>query len=500
MKKSAFHIFNNLGLNRGGLTKSVYKRLNLLSKNFNSILITLDFQKNLLETVDSIRNEHLENNVHVINLFDWILGGDLFLKKVVPHTSKIEHYISSPSIQILKNEKNISARIYENGKFIKYIRFKSNGIIDFIDHMDPIERLRRDEYDCFGILRRTKFFDKKTKECCYEQYFDSTGFCRLAVWLGQGEKPVRYVRFTSSGIVEHSHISFIISEWFYEISSEEDSVFFDEHTTVIHAKLFPSFVRKFAFVHTNHNSNNEDLSDGVFYGVKPIYDNISHLDKIIFLTEQQWKDALSEPSINVSIKNSGVVSHYIQPTKINISRDIKKVVTVSRLALEAKSIDLAIRAFHIVAMKHDDVYYDIYGQGPDFKFIKSLIVELGLENRVRLMGYTSNSPYIFSGAAVSITPSKFEGFGLSILESLASGCPVVAFNVKYGPRDMIVNGDNGFLVDYGDIEGMALAIIECLNKAPSEKMNKFAIESVQKFTLKNHITSLCSITDLIINL
>lgn len=54
--------------------------------------------------------------------------------------------------------------------------------------------------------------------------------------------------------------------------------------------------------------------------------------------------------------------------------------------------------------------------------------------------------------------SQYEGFGLSIMESINSGCPVISYNVRYGPSELITNHENGILVKKDDIEGFADAM------------------------------------------
>jgi poly(glycerol-phosphate) alpha-glucosyltransferase len=65
-----------------------------------------------------------------------------------------------------------------------------------------------------------------------------------------------------------------------------------------------------------------------------------------------------------------------------------------------------------------------------------------------------------------VLTSRYEGFGLVVLESIAHGCPVVAYDVKYGPADIIRDGINGLLVEAGNIDALAAAIIQVLTDTP----------------------------------
>jgi len=493
-----FHLLTNIGLNRGGLTKAVYQRVNLFAQKHDSYLLTLHYQTNFHHIVNTIKNNgSLHENVKISNLFDWILGGDLYQDKIIPLSSKLESFIISTSNQIIKKNGVNSIRVYENGLFVKYVKFNENDIVEFVDHMDPFHRTKRDEYDQFGYLRRTRHFDVKTGDVCYEQYFDTNGFCRLAIWLKSNEIPVRYVRFSNKGkgITENNTLSGILTEWFSELMPVDSCAFFDEHTTMRYAESIPSSVRKFAFVHTNHYANKKDMSDGVCRGVSPVFDNSDEFVKIIFLTKQQLHEVITSEYIKIDDSNSYVISHYVQPYNKQAPRNPLKIVTVTRL-VEGKKIELAIQAFSIVAKKYNSAMFEIYGSGPEGEKLNVLINELELQENVKIMGYTADSFAVFSEAAMSVNPSQHEGFGLSMLESLAAGCPVIAFDIKFGPRDMVVNDKNGYLVNYGDINGMADAMIKCLEHSASGDMNRHAVESANLFSLENYARSLSELTGL----
>ena len=90
---------------------------------------------------------------------------------------------------------------------------------------------------------------------------------------------------------------------------------------------------------------------------------------------------------------------------------------------------------------------------------------------IRDRGYTSTPEQVFRGAGLSIMTSRRESFGLAVIESILQGCPVVSFDVKYGPRRVIEDGVNGFIVPDNDVAGMAQRIIEIMqNPVLHERM------------------------------
>lgn len=143
----------------------------------------------------------------------------------------------------------------------------------------------------------------------------------------------------------------------------------------------------------------------------------------------------------------------------------RNIVTVSRLELAGKPIHECIDAFSKVADEFPEVDYLIYGDGAGHAQLQDRIGQLGMAGRVRLMGYTQKPLEVFQGALASIYPTLTEGFGLSILEALSCGCPVLSYDVNYGPREMIDPGRNGELVPAGRIDEIAAAMRTIIRNA-----------------------------------
>ena len=104
----------------------------------------------------------------------------------------------------------------------------------------------------------------------------------------------------------------------------------------------------------------------------------------------------------------------------------------------------------------------IYGLGAGQQELEAQIVRLGCGDRIKLAGYTSEPLKIFQHALASVYPTTTEGFGLAILEALSNGCPIISYDVNYGPREMITSGKNGELVARGYIDAIAQAMRQVL--------------------------------------
>jgi glycosyltransferase involved in cell wall biosynthesis len=135
-----------------------------------------------------------------------------------------------------------------------------------------------------------------------------------------------------------------------------------------------------------------------------------------------------------------------------------------------KNVARLVEAFEVVAHADDDVTLAVGGQLPDrpdpLLFDPRPLVEaLGLNEVVRLVGWVNEAdkPALYRGAACAVFPSRYEGFGLPVLEALASGTPLITSNAASLPE---LAGDAAFAVDPDDVNGMAGAMLACLVDAP----------------------------------
>jgi len=154
-----------------------------------------------------------------------------------------------------------------------------------------------------------------------------------------------------------------------------------------------------------------------------------------------------------------VIPHYtdIRSTGHDNRADI---CTVSRLDLTWKPIHQCIEAFRRIMHLVPECNYLIYGRGVDEARLQQLIDHYNCGDRVILMGHTDAPERVFSGALLSLAPTMTEGFGLAILEALTCDCPVISYDVDYGPREMIHPGINGELVAPGDLDAISQAILK----------------------------------------
>ena len=139
------------------------------------------------------------------------------------------------------------------------------------------------------------------------------------------------------------------------------------------------------------------------------------------------------------------------------------ILAAGRL-VPAKDYPTLLRAFKIVS-RHRSVRLLVLGEGIQRHELEQLIANMGMQSSVALPGWTANPYAYMSRAAAFVLSSKYEGLGNVLIEALACGCPCVATDCPYGPREILDHGRYGRLVPVGDYTTLASAI-ESLLDAP----------------------------------
>ena len=377
---------------------------------------------------------------------------------------------------------------------ISMIEDKLRRIKKFVNSVqDRIERRncldKKEDVDKFGKVRRVTYLDTcgRPKQ---ELYYDERGNCYLRKrYRIKNEKSLieRIIWFDQAGRVKKEFKSNeeLQTYWLEEITNNDQTYFFINDSRAIEPSVLAinkTNVHKVHVIHSVHMKPPFQIDSVVRPTYRPIFKGLNRADAVVFLTEAQSKDVQAGFGER---NNYFVIPHSIKPPteqpKSN-QRNLQKAVVVSRFNPE-KQLDHVIKAFKLVTAKNPEVILEIYGSGPEEGNLRQLIAELGLQQIVFLRGYTLNTDQVYASAAFSVLCSKFEGFGLVILESLANGCPVLSYDIKYGPSDMIVEQHNGALVSPDNIEGLAKAM-ENLFKAKTklEQLSKNAYLSAHKFS------------------
>lgn len=201
-------------------------------------------------------------------------------------------------------------------------------------------------------------------------------------------------------------------------------------------------------------------------------------DKIVVISKadlEAWKKYTNKV---VCVYNPVTIDNPVQA-----GLNSKKVISVGRLSFE-KGFDYLIDVWRLVAKRHKDWLLDIYGDGPLSEQLQGQIDKQGLRNSVRLCGRTPNIAEKYAQHSIYVMGSRTEGLGLVLLEASACGLPLISYDCPSGPREIVTDGENGYLIPHvGDIDAMAEKICLLIEDAELRKqMGEKAKLMVDKFS------------------
>ena len=129
----------------------------------------------------------------------------------------------------------------------------------------------------------------------------------------------------------------------------------------------------------------------------------------------------------------------------------KRCLAVGRLCKE-KNFERLINLWKEIHQANPEWMLDIYGEGEEREYLQKYIAELNLDDTVNLCGNTDKIKEQYLDSSMLLMTSRTEGMPMALLEAMTCGIPVVSFDCKYGPADLIDDGVNGYLIPYDDDE------------------------------------------------
>ena len=213
--------------------------------------------------------------------------------------------------------------------------------------------------------------------------------------------------------------------------------------------------------------------------INQLRNKLEKYDQFVVLTDgdaQNWKKYFSK--VIVIANPLTIKQDHRAPLLSN-----KKAIAVGRLEKE-KGFDYLIDAWKTVNKQHPDWLLNIYGEGSLENNLSTQIKHSNLENCIYIKKAVSNIAEKYLESSVFILSSRNEGFGLVLMEAIALGIPSVSFNCKFGPEELINDGDNGLLVEAGNVEALAAKIITIIENENLRKIiSRSAALSTQKYNV-----------------
>ena len=186
------------------------------------------------------------------------------------------------------------------------------------------------------------------------------------------------------------------------------------------------------------------------------YKFVKRFDRLVVLTNEgadQWR----------SIKRVSVIPNAVSSfPNVTLGHNSKRVIAVGRLVYE-KGFDRLIRAWGLLPRDIlSEWKLDIYGDGPLLNELTELMTHLDITSSVNIHNPTKEIFKEYAGSSFLVMSSYTEGFPMVLIEAMSCACPVVSFDCACGPKDIITDGINGFLVENGNISSLSRKMEELI--------------------------------------
>jgi len=265
--------------------------------------------------------------------------------------------------------------------------------------------------------------------------------------------------------------------WLDRLTAKRRSVLIVDSKTA--ARFIRGYRRKHVatvhVVHSSHRAGDGEPGRPLKESRREVLERAEEFDAVVTLTQRQRHDLAADlaPTVHLAVvPNAGSLDRLLHAP---LARPADRGVILASLT-PRKRVDDAVAAAAAAG-----VALDVYGEGPERHALQQQILRLG--STAQLRGHRSDASSAFRDASFSLLTSTAEGAPLVILESMAAGCIPIAYDIRYGPRDMIRDGVDGFVVPPGDIAAMAARIGELVEMPERERqrMRRAARRSATRF-------------------
>ena len=209
---------------------------------------------------------------------------------------------------------------------------------------------------------------------------------------------------------------------------------------------------------------------------------LSH--KIIAISQAVKKDfiqGMEVPQARISVVPNGIrISEFHPQENMN---NILKIICVGRLDHLKKGQDILIHALSLLKEQGIQFHCDLVGDGPSRKLLEDMITMNDLWDYVRLQGTRLDIPELLRSSDLFVLPSRFEGFGIVIIEAMASGVPVLASDID-SPKEIIKHGVNGYLFRSDDESDLANKIKELMrDHSKRSDLAKKGLDTAKRYSI-----------------
>ncbi|MDR1914050.1 MAG: glycosyltransferase [Clostridiales bacterium] len=507
-KTETVFIVENLMLKNNGILNSILRKMRFMYEElgYKTTLLVCNYAATLLQVNvilksdnSKIKSANLSQDANIIGLFYY------FQKSFKDNIEEIEYNLT---LDEGETKEEISPKVYKIYKDGAHIRTEHFTGLDYrlrmIDKFSDGKHTKTIFYDDTGTLSMIRIYDKDNDKFFPEEYYYTTDkwlrfkaeyeYLEKQGDFRQNYRLINLYFYDEDGqVIETFHSIGELTAYFLNIYCSDPQKMYllvDESGKLTDAQLRvnKANIFKTCIVHNTFLANSYDLTSAPQSYYRHLCEHRNEFDAIVFLTMTERTDFLKKYR-DYDRRRVFVIPHpYAFPIERRpFEEREKKAVVIARYD-PSKQLEHAIKIFKLVIKKIPEAKLEIYGFGLEEENLKKLIIELELEESVILKGTTLEPLEVFSKSLFSMMTSHVEGMPLTLLESIMNGCPAFAYNLNYGPAEIIIDNATGYLIPRNDMVAFAKKIIEYWNNETlQKKMSANCYDDEQRFSVEKFL-------------
>lgn len=314
-----------------------------------------------------------------------------------------------------------------------------------------------------GYVWRRRWFDRQGDEIAWE-YLRRDGSAYALTPVDRMDGQTRVLDGDSRVVMAGAGLGDLWRWWTRRLVPEREPVYLVSDSRFVAEELGLLDDPRIVLMHQMHNPHvrgrrrwDSPLDDSYASSLA----HVDRLDAVNTLTERQRRDLALRFG---DLPQWHVVANPVEPVPEPEPRPVRRpgrIVMIARLHPQ-KRLQAAVEAFALVTRADPDAVLEIYGDGPESGRLRDRATELGVADRIVFHGHDDQAAEQLWSADLAWLTSAFEGYSLFLLEARVRACPVVAFDVPYGPAEQVDPGVDGLLITDGDTSALARATLDLL--------------------------------------
>lgn len=459
-------ITDSFSANSGGRTASMFQRCKLfLSLGAECSIASMNFKVDYAYSFASLCAKYGVEGATFVNPYEFLSGTTLFKKisnnqKVRPLQDEFQQKFVFDQVQLL-DEHHFLGTAEDGTVWNASLRADgtiASAVLSTDGHNTEKRIFRRD-----GALARKQVYSHE-EIVAQDMFYTPQGYCYLRIQYQPNGKDIQLIQWYGSKngqVKQFDSMKTLLDCWIAHMEKQHPGTYFVSEFRGIDDSLLANplagKLKVIGQVHSTFFAKPYRFGSPVNEYLDKLLNNIDQYDAVITLTNQE-RDHIC--ALFGQHDNLFTIPHPFTPPILEKTpqKEPFSLVVCSRL-VKLKRIDHIIKAVRIAHESIPEIKLHIYGSGEDEERLKQVAQDEAAEDCVIFHGYTSNPAEVVASAEASVTTSLYEGVGMSTVESLCLGTPVISYDYLYGPEDLIQNFVNGFLVPNGNIEYLAQAIV-----------------------------------------